>query len=753
MKVPYFLLPLSFVILPPATKVNAHSTAPRGIKEVTFLEDLLINTPSHHVAHHSRFDITFQLHNLNERLKLELEPNHNIIAEDAHIQYLDSSGNIKYVEPIERSGHRIFKGSTWIQTPDGDWDKVGWARIYMIRDGVRPLIQGAFSFMNNDYDIQLSSTYVQTKRDVGVNVDNGAEDYMIVYRDPYTNGEPPTSPTLREKGKLPFIAEPNDPGVLSNSGLISLNKHTSPFMSLSELNRRQGATPNLESTIGDTSGCPTTNRVALIGVATDCSYTASFNSTDSVRQNILNVINTASDVYERTFNISISLRNLTVSEAQCPTTASDSEQWNTACSTGTIDNRLNLFSTWRGSLGDDNAFWTLMSGCATGSEVGIAWIGQLCNLSVRAASSQSVSGASIVVRTPAEWQVFAHETGHLFGAVHDCDADACQQGLDQSSQCCPLSTSVCDANGQYIMNPVSSNGITQFSPCTIGNICSGLGSGRVQSSCLSDNSNVTTIAGNQCGNGIVEPGEECDCGGEESCGNNTCCDANTCRFINGAVCDDSRDACCDSCQFAPAGTVCRAGTGPCDVQETCNGNSSSCPEDTFAPDGQSCGNGAVCASGECTSRDLQCQAVFSSFGGGNNSYSCDSDSCRLSCIFPYNPNRCVRLNQNLVDGTPCSGGICGNGRCSGTSTIDNDGDSNDGNSSGRSWFDDHRSLVIGLAAGLGGFALLLFVGCIFALCRRRSSKKAMPPMRYPMPPPPYSYDMRAQPQMTFGRYA
>ncbi|KAK5073012.1 hypothetical protein LTR51_005653 [Lithohypha guttulata] len=189
---------------------------------------------------------------------------------------------------------------------------------------------------------------------------------------------------------------------------------------------------NLRSTIGDTSGCPSSRRVALVGVATDCTYTAAFNSTDTMRQNIINIVNTASDLYQSTFNITLGLRNLTVSPAECPATPADATRWNVGCSDSyTITNRLNDFSSWRGNLaGDTNAYWSLFTTCNTGAEVGLAWLGQLCNhggtnQQGNGGATQTVTGANVIARTNNEWQVFAHESGHTFGAVHDCDSSAC----------------------------------------------------------------------------------------------------------------------------------------------------------------------------------------------------------------------------------------------------------------------------------------------------------------------------------------
>jgi hypothetical protein len=166
---------------------------------------------------------------------------------------------------------------------------------------------------------------------------------------------------------------------------------------------------NLKSTIGDTSGCPSTRRVALVGVATDCTYTETFNSTESASQNVITQLNSASDVYEKTFNISLALHSLLVSEASCPGTPPATAPYNIPCADGvTIQDRLNIFSKWRGTKsGDSNAYWTLLTKCNTGSAVGLAWLGQACVTDAQSNSGETVSGTNVVARTATEWQVIA----------------------------------------------------------------------------------------------------------------------------------------------------------------------------------------------------------------------------------------------------------------------------------------------------------------------------------------------------------
>ncbi|OJD12098.1 hypothetical protein AJ78_07247 [Emergomyces pasteurianus Ep9510] len=727
----------------------ARSERRDNIGYLSLIEQPIIHTPSHRVNALSHFDITFDLHRRQQRLKFSLEPNHDILPEGAQVHFVDQAGNIQKSELINRQDHKVFKGWSWVEVESGNWERVGWARVVVKQDGPYPLFEGAFTVRHEHHHILLSSSYAQTKHELDKNLDDATAEYMIVFRDSdmrrpgeddVTKRSSPGGPSCGADD-LPFNSDPDHPIFRPVTKRDTNSWNSLSLDSIFGLGRRQFDIPgtggnaggvNLGSTIGSTAGCPSTRKVALIGVATDCSYTQSFGSEGQqqlTRENVITVVNSASQLYEETFNISLGLRNLNVFPPECPGTPPSSAPWNVGCGEGgnsgpTLGQRLNLFSAWRGQQRDDNAFWTLMSNCRTGAEVGLAWLGQLCNSEVRGdpnpnnSSSQAVTGANVVARTTNEWQVFAHEVGHTFGAVHDCDDSLCSQPQAAArSQCCPFSRNSCNANGRFIMNPTSGRGITQFSPCTVGNICSSMGRNSVRTDCLSNNRGVVTITGSQCGNGIVEEGEDCDCGGEASCRNNPCCDAKTCKFKDNAVCDDSNEDCCSNCQFKSSNSVCRPSTSPCDPEEKCTGTSSTCPADNTKPDGEECGNGLACASGQCTSRDHQCRTLMGSILDGNNTFACDDRTCTLACS--SSRTACFSLNQNFLDGTPCTaGGRCKNGVCEGSSF----------GKEVKSWIDKNKSLVIGLSAGIGGLLLISILSCIIRRCRKPRHRKSMAPM-------------------------
>lgn len=790
-----FALVVLFILLDVSI---AHSQRRNRLGYITTISNLEIDTPSSRAHPHSYFDLSFSLHDGDQDVKLSLEPNTDIIASDAVVEYMDENGNLERREPLRKSWYRFYKGSAWLRDEKG-WYWAGWARIVVTRDGIDPLVQGAFTLDHDAHHIHLHSSYMKTRHEQDPILEDAGDEVMVVFRDSDVDKGIPEQGLYRRRvsndhlcpsDSLGFNTQPENPinkmiieGSKSNWGSLSLDTLLGGRRFGGGLTKRQsmygsdihGGVGNsagvyLRDTIGRTDGCPKTRQVALLGVATDCTYMGDFSDEDEARQNIIQQINSASVLYENAFNITLGLSQLVISKAECPATPPESAQWNAPCSANvTIEDRLHSFSVWRGQRsGDGIAVWLLMTTCETGASVGLAWLGQLCKSDVTLTSDQqSVTGVVVVAKTSSEWKVVAHEIGHSMGAVHDCIPETCSDGSETASMCCPLSSKACDANGEYIMNPSTTLQMQQFSPCTVGNICSAFLMKSVNISCLVSNRNVTILSEKECGNGIVEEGEQCDCGGASGCVGNKCCDGSTCKFKNNAVCDDYNEICCTGCQFSPSSKVCRPSSGECDPQETCVGNSSACPIDITSPDGKSCGNGSLkCASGQCTSRDQQCKSVMGPIASSNDTASCDNSSCVLTCQSPaLGANVCLQMQQNFLDGTPCDGnGMCQNGRCTGATAL----------GPVTSWISSHRNIVIGVAAGFAAMILFSICSCCLSRFRQRSRGKGQAlqwqqvPSRgpgdgvtvYPAPPPHLprpsmaaSQDYPAYHQAQLPRYA
>lgn len=728
---------------------KGHSTKRNPVSYVSLIDEPLIKTPANRAHAHTSFDLTFTLHNGETPIRLALEPNHDLLHEDFAVTYMDGFGEVRSVQTMPRSAHKVFKGKAFVQR-DGQpgWSHAGWARISLKRDGKKPIFEGAFRIDGNSHHIQTGTHYLQLKSegDPAIALREDGDEVMVVYRDSDIR---PSTPSFDSELKRDLA----DPTCGSDSlgfntrydGEMkrSLQDRSFGFVHARDLFGRQSiesdtgneAGANYIPSIGSTEGCPTTRKVALVGIATDCNYWEEFNQNEQdLRENVISMVNQASELYEDTFSISLGIKNLTIIDQTCTGSTSDTTPWNLPCGGGvSLNDRLNLFSQWRGRSQDSNAYWTLLTTCNTDTAVGLAWRGQLCREGASEArdgsgNNETIAATNVVVRTPAEWQIFAHETGHTFGAVHDCTERDCPVSTNAQS-CCPLSDSGCNARGRFIMNPSTGEGITNFSPCSIGNICSGLAR-NINGQCLTDNRNVGTITGSQCGNGIVESGEDCDCGGSDSCDDNSCCNPETCKFRSGAVCDPTNEDCCtDQCQFASSGTVCRESNGECDPEEKCPGDSGNCPIDEHLDDGAGCGDGLSCTSGQCTSRDLQCRVMLSD-GNENNTRieSCGGDdTCRLTCSSPnYSNGQCTIQNQNFLDGTSCGGnGRCRSGNCEGSSTWGQI----------MKWFSDHKNIAIPVGSVLAALIVLAIANCIWRHCRRKSRAQRAKQRAGVAPPP------------------
>jgi hypothetical protein len=120
-----------------------------------------------------------------------------------------------------------------------------------------------------------------------------------------------------------------------------------------------------------------------------------------------------------------------------------------------------------------------------------------------------------------------------------------------------------------------------------------------------------------CGNGTKDDDEMCDPGADLCC--NATCDGvrepgATCRASTGAC--DAEETCngtsvfCPVDETEPATTVCRPVAGPCDVAESCTGSSGACPADGFAAATTECrdSTGTCDAAENCSGTAAACPA-------------------------------------------------------------------------------------------------------------------------------------------------
>ncbi|KAH8383474.1 hypothetical protein KR009_008880, partial [Drosophila setifemur] len=224
----------------------------------------------------------------------------------------------------------------------------------------------------------------------------------------------------------------------------------------------------------------------------------------------------------------------------------------------------------------------------TGGVVGKALKGPICTYEYSGGVSMQHSHNTAMVAT-----TMAHEMGHNFGMEHD------------SPDChCPDEKCVMAASSTSVVP-------TKWSSCSIDQLT--IAFSRGMNYCLR-NKPEKLFDSPTCGNGFVEPGEQCDCGLPEHC-QNACCNAHTCMLHSNASC--ATGECCDlaTCRPKMAGRACREAENECDLPEYCTGESEYCPADVFRRDTEPCDAGqAFCFHGNCRSHTNQCRILWGPTG-------------------------------------------------------------------------------------------------------------------------------------------
>ena len=277
-------------------------------------------------------------------------------------------------------------------------------------------------------------------------------------------------------------------------------------------------------------------------------------------------------------------------------------------------------------------------------------------------------------------KLIAHELGHNFGLGHDIGP-----GCHESDIYHIMSGDGSDSTDGKIS-------VRVWSKCSVDAMLKFVQDGKLD--CLKGPGHQSTTG--RCGNGIIDPGEGCDCGALDCSSVDACCDGTTCQLATGATCapteigaggDKSIEAprsCCDAATCAPAaaGTVCRAAIdATCDAPEVCDGTTSSCPADAPAValgtpcagingDRGSCwGKFGQRGPFHCSNRDLSCTSLTDSILHGNGwsnpprggAHAADG-TCSLGDYwqrngFPYDPA------AKKFTAAHCDGGGTGNMVC------------------------------------------------------------------------------------------
>jgi len=323
----------------------------------------------------------------------------------------------------------------------------------------------------------------------------------------------------------------------------------------------------------------------------------------------------------------------------------------------------------------------------TGGTLGLAWVasatgasGGICetyksykeninnspNTTKRSLNTGIITFVNYNSRVPPKVSqlTLAHEIGHNFGSPHDYPAQ-CRPGGQE---------------GNYIMFASATSGDrfnnNKFSECSktnVSRVLDAITDGLKPKNCFKEKE------GAFCGNKIVEPGEECDCGFDEHECQEQCCHPRQssnlsesdnkkfrCKRKQRAECSPSEGPCCGSdCKFIEKNedVMCKV-EEDCTEAARCDGTAAMCPNPAPKPDNVTeCNEGTqVCQKGECTDSICLKYDLSSCFLTSDKT----SDKRRLCDLACQYNNTCVSTKElaekypnlgakslSLRPGSPC----------------------------------------------------------------------------------------------------